>query len=317
MNWIDIILATVFLLAAWSGWRRGFILGSLNLLTWLGSVIIGFAFYPYTALGIEKFLTLGAWLLPLAFIVTIIIARILLGLLSRSILQLIPEKANEVTLNKVFGVVPGAINGLIFATIIAALFLALPVKNSITTETQHSQIATELSVHAGWANRKLAPVFDQAVRQTMSSLSINKSSHEEVELNFTYENPVERPNLEARMLELINEERAKEGLNPLKADPQEAAVARAHSKDMFSRGYFAHTNPEGKDPFDRMKDAHVKFIAAGENLALAQTLEIAHKNLMNSPGHRANIMNPSFGRVGIGIQDGGFYGLMISQEFRN
>jgi uncharacterized protein YkwD len=38
---------------------------------------------------------------------------------------------------------------------------------------------------------------------------------------------------------------------------------------------------------------------------------------MNSPGHRANILNPSFGRVGIGILDGGFYGLMISQEFRD
>jgi uncharacterized protein YkwD len=66
-----------------------------------------------------------------------------------------------------------------------------------------------------------------------------------------------------------------------------------------------------------MKEAKIKFKSAGENLALAQTLQIAHTNLMNSPGHRANIMNPAFGRVGIGIQDGGFYGLMISQEFRD
>lgn len=317
MNWIDIILAIVFLLAAWGGWKKGFILGSLNLLTWLGSVVFGFAFYPYVAMGINKFATLGAWLLPLAFILTLVIARILLGLLSQFILRHIPEKVNHVTLNKVFGIIPGAVNGLIFATIIAALFLALPIKNSITTETQKSGIASELSLHAGWANKKLAPVFDQAVRQTMSSFSKNPTAHEEVELNFTYDNPVIRPALEAKMLELINEERAKEGLTPLKADPHQAEVARAHSKDMFVRGFFAHTNPDGKDPFDRMKEARVKYIAAGENLALAQTLEIAHRNLMNSPGHRANIMNPAFGRVGIGIQDGGFYGLMISQEFRN
>jgi uncharacterized protein YkwD len=116
---------------------------------------------------------------------------------------------------------------------------------------------------------------------------------------------------------LINNERAKEGLKPLKADREETMVARAHSKDMFVRGYFAHVNPDGKDPFDRMKEAKIKFKSAGENLALAQTLQIAHTNLMNSPGHRANIMNPAFGRVGIGIQDGGFYGLMISQEFRD
>jgi uncharacterized protein YkwD len=66
-----------------------------------------------------------------------------------------------------------------------------------------------------------------------------------------------------------------------------------------------------------MKAAHIRFINAGENLALAQTLQIAHTNLMNSPGHRANILSPAFGRLGIGILDGGYYGIMISQEFRN
>jgi uncharacterized protein YkwD len=152
----------------------------------------------------------------------------------------------------------------------------------------------------------------------MNSFSGHKDhSHEEVKLQFTDEDPIPRPDLEAKMLELINNERAKEGLHPLKADPQETLVGRAHSRDMFANGYFAHVNLEGKDPFDRMKEANLHFKAAGENLALAQTLEIAHDNLMKSPGHRKNIMNPAFNRVGIGIEDGGFYGLMISQEFRN
>jgi uncharacterized protein YkwD len=66
-----------------------------------------------------------------------------------------------------------------------------------------------------------------------------------------------------------------------------------------------------------MRRDGVRFITAGENLALAPTLRIAHRGLMNSPGHRANIMNPSFGRVGIGILEGGSHGLMITQNFRN
>ena len=66
-----------------------------------------------------------------------------------------------------------------------------------------------------------------------------------------------------------------------------------------------------------MRDAHIRFTLAGENLALAQTLPIAHEGLMNSQGHRENILRTGFGRVGIGILDGGFHGLMISQEFRN
>jgi uncharacterized protein YkwD len=317
MNWVDILLIGVLVLAALAGWRRGFILGSLDLFTWFGSIVLGFVFYPYVADGITKLVTLGPWLLPLAFILTTIVARILLGIITKQILHIIPENANHDTINRFFGLIPGTINGLVYATIIAALLLALPWQKNITKETRSSKIAITLSLQAEWANKKLAPVFDQAVRQTMNSLTVSPSSHEEVDLHFTYDNPEIRPDLESRMLVLINKERAKEGLAPLRADPEEAVVGRAHSKDMFVRGYFAHVNPDGKNPFDRMKDARIKFTTAGENLALAQTLEIAHRNLMNSPGHRANIMNPAFSRVGIGIQDGGFYGLMISQEFRN
>lgn len=119
------------------------------------------------------------------------------------------------------------------------------------------------------------------------------------------------------MLQLVNEERTSRGLKPLALDPELVPVARTHSADMFSRGYFSHYTPEGEDPFQRMKDAGVKFRTAGENLALAPTLQIAHTGLMNSPGHRANILNPAFGRVGIGIMSGGRRGKMVSQEFRN
>ena len=72
-----------------------------------------------------------------------------------------------------------------------------------------------------------------------------------------------------------------------------------------------------KDPFDRIRESNVQFKTAGENLALAPTLSIAHNGLMNSPGHRANILRPQFGRVGIGVLDSRRHGLMITQNFRN
>ena len=64
-----------------------------------------------------------------------------------------------------------------------------------------------------------------------------------------------------------------------------------------------------------MSKRKIKFISAGENLAYAPTVEIAHQGLMNSPGHRENILRPSFGRVGIGVIDGGVYGKMFTQDF--
>ena len=119
------------------------------------------------------------------------------------------------------------------------------------------------------------------------------------------------------MLQLVNTERMAAGLKPLAPDPELTEVARRHSTDMFGRGYFAHDSPEGRDPFDRMRESGVQFVTAGENLALAPTVQVAHTGLMNSPGHRANILHRDFGRVGIGIMDGGIRGLMVSQEFRN
>jgi uncharacterized protein YkwD len=317
MNWVDLVLLLIVLIAVWAGWRRGFLLGSLDLLSWIGSFVAGYLFYPYTAGVLDGFFNLNVWLLPLSFIITTIIARVLIGLVVGLILRMLPDRIHDHGVNRFLGIIPGAINGWIYAVIASALLLALPLKQSINKETRASRFAPALAMQSEWANKKLAPVFDDAVRQTMNSLTVNPSTDERVELNFTYDNPVARPELEAKMLELVNKERIKAGLSPLMADPEMTRVARAHSTDMFARGYFAHESPDGKDPFDRMKAAKVKFLTAGENLALAQTLEIAHTNLMNSPGHRANILNPAFGRLGIGVMDGGFYGLMISQEFRN
>ncbi len=317
MNWVDIVLILVFLLATWSGLVKGFILASLYLITWTGSLILAYIFFPYTGDGLGKIFNMGAWLLPVSFIVTAIIARILLGLAANLIIRRVPQNTNHHPVNKFLGIIPGAINGWIYAIIVSALLLSLPLRDEINATARSSQLGSRLAMQSEWVNRKLAPVFDNAIQQTLNNLSVKPGTDETVTLNFKYEKAKPRPDLEAQMLVLINNERAKQGLSPLKADPEMTQVARAHSNDMFVKGYFAHNNLEGKTPFDRMREAKVTFLTAGENLALAQTLEIAHMGLMNSPGHKANILNTTFGRVGIGILDGGFYGLMISQEFRN
>jgi uncharacterized protein YkwD len=136
-------------------------------------------------------------------------------------------------------------------------------------------------------------------------------------LNFQVKEPVVRPDLEMEMLRMINKDREAEGLRPLVADPELTEVARRHSTDMFARGYFSHYTPEKVGPFDRMKEFNLRYIKAGENLSMAPTLASSHRGLMKSPGHRENIMKAAFGRVGIGIMDGGRYGLMVTQDFRN
>ena len=106
------------------------------------------------------------------------------------------------------------------------------------------------------------------------------------------------------MLALVNAERQSNGLPPLEMDDRLSSVARAHSIDMAQRGYFDHTDPDGQSPFDRIGAAGIAYFAAGENIAWgAATPESVVKGWMDSPGHRANILNEKFTRIGIGYYD--------------
>ncbi|HWJ02357.1 MAG TPA: CvpA family protein [Verrucomicrobiae bacterium] len=318
MNWIDLVLLFIILLSVWTGWQKGFILGITDLVSWVGSLLAGFFLYSYVANWIDQYITpLGVWSAPVAFILTILVARILLSLLFGPLLRRTSDNTHQSTGNKALGILPGAVNGVINATIIAALFLIVPMWQGVSEAAQRSKIANRLAMNVEWVDDKLSPVFDEAVNRSINRMTVHPDSKETVKLNFKVADPDPRADLEARMLELVNRERAKRGLKPLKADPELTAVARAHSKDMFAKGYFSHVNLEGQSPSDRIKAAHVRFLTAGENLAYAHTLTIAHTGLMNSPGHRANILHKDYGRVGIGIMDGGIYGLMVTQNFRN
>lgn len=120
---------------------------------------------------------------------------------------------------------------------------------------------------------------------------------------------------EQQMLNLVNQERTKRGLAPLKVDMELVKLARMKSKDMIDNNYFSHSSPTYGSPFTMMKNAGIAYRTAGENLAGARTATGAHTNLMNSSGHRANILHGKYTHIGIGIVDGGPYGKMFTQMF--
>ncbi len=120
---------------------------------------------------------------------------------------------------------------------------------------------------------------------------------------------------EQLMLDLVNEERTRRGLQPLRIDMEVVRLARMKSQDMVDLGYFSHQSPTYGCPFDMLRAAGISYTRAGENIAGASQTERAHANLMNSPGHRANILNSSYTHVGIGIVDGSRYGKIYTQLF--
>ena len=110
---------------------------------------------------------------------------------------------------------------------------------------------------------------------------------------------------EAQVLDLTNQERAKAGCGPLRTNKPLTQAAEAHAADMVAKHYFAHDSLDGRSPFDRMKAAGFRGGAMAENIAVGYTSAASVvKGWMNSPGHRANILNCSYTMIGIGYNGG-------------
>lgn len=118
---------------------------------------------------------------------------------------------------------------------------------------------------------------------------------------------------EQQVIELTNNERAKHGLAPLKTDWELSRVAREKSRDLYANNYFDHNSPTYGSPFDMMRAYGISYRTAGENIAKGQrTPQEVVNAWMNSPGHRANILNGNFTHIGVGyIQQGNHWTQMF------
>ena len=99
---------------------------------------------------------------------------------------------------------------------------------------------------------------------------------------------------------LLNSDRARYGLAPLVIDPELCRIARIKSQDMRDNQYFAHTSPTYGDVRSMLRRFGYAYTAAGENIAHHATVEKAQAAFLSSPGHRRNIMNEAYTKVGLG-----------------
>lgn len=120
---------------------------------------------------------------------------------------------------------------------------------------------------------------------------------------------------EQEMINLINQERAKEGRSPLTADMELVRIARLKSQDMVDNNYFSHESPTYGSPGQMLTNFGVRYNYFGENIAGNTTVQKAHTSLMNSTGHRNNILNKNFNKIGIGIVNSPKFGKMFTQLF--
>jgi len=196
-------------------------------------------------------------------------------------------------------------------TVITTLPVSPFVKRAVTS----SQLGSFLVSRSQNLERSIAGAFGGAAHDTLNFLTVEPKSNSSVELGFTTNKGIVDQDSENSMLEMVNKERESRGFAPLAMDNSLQQLARDYAQAMLSKGYFSHYTPEGLSPFDRMEARDIVFTYAGENLAFSANVELAMQGLMNSPGHKANILSPNFHRAGIGVIDAGIYGEMFVQEF--
>ncbi|MBA4602309.1 CAP domain-containing protein [Thermoactinomyces mirandus] len=122
--------------------------------------------------------------------------------------------------------------------------------------------------------------------------------------------------IEKDVFQLVNQEREKRGLKPLRLDADVSKVADRKSQDMKEKHYFDHQSPTYGSPFEMLQKHGIPFRAAGENIAAGQkTAKEVTNGWMNSEGHSANILNPDYTHIGIGYVQGGDYGTYWTQIF--
>lgn len=319
---IDLLVIIFILIIALDGYRRGFIL----LISEVVTAIIGFGLAAWLTPIIGPFLTetvgLSALIQkPITFFALWIIFQSLLNVGIGLLYKLIPDTVQESLPNKIAGLLPSTLKGVVTAAVLLTLLLILPIQSQIRSAISTSKLGKSLVNGVQQVEQQLLSQYKQEVMDGLTFLTNTPyfpKPHEKgefVTLNFTTTTVTDDSTSEQILLQKVNEERRKAGLSILKADTELRAVARAHARDMFARGYFAHESPDGTDPFKRLQVAGVIYLTAGENLALAPTVDLAHTGLMNSPKHKENILYDEFGRVGIGVIDGGIYGKMFVQEF--
>ena len=120
---------------------------------------------------------------------------------------------------------------------------------------------------------------------------------------------------EQEVFNLINQQRANNGLSALKVDEEVQRVARIKAQDMVNNNYFSHTSPTYGSPFDMLKSFKISYSTAGENIAGNSSNSAAVTAWMNSSGHKANILNSSFNYTGVGVVTGSKYGKIYVQMF--
>lgn len=324
-NYIDLVIIIVLTYFITEAFRHGFWIILADFISFLGSLVLSLRFYKYIAEFLKVNFSLNLSISnAIAFLFAAIIFESFLAFTAGYLIHNLSDNLKKHKLNKqgladfagkLLGVILGSGEGVVIIAFLLTLTMALPIKPQIKVDITESTIGSYFIEKTAFLEKSVNEVFGGVINDSLTYFTVNPDSKDSVPLDVNSFKLSVDEKAESDLFISVNEERRKIAIPELIWESSLVPVARNHAKDMWQRKYFAHVSPEGKDVGDRLNESKINYTYAGENLALAPTIKTAHTGLMNSRGHRENILDPRFKKIGIGVIDNGVYGKMFVQVF--
>lgn len=318
LTWVDWLVVVYICFSLVDGWTVGFV----QLAAGFGSFIasIWLAAYLHLAVGTYIIHLLGLpqiWIRAVGFLTVVILSQLLIVFILTKCFDRTGRQLMATTLDNILGAVLSLASAFSVMTMVFILIMAVPGIRGLKNSLKSSLSGRNMLVFLGTHVKPLEDLVESVAREAISFRTVDPESKGTILLDIRPQEWELKTDTEGEtlLLNLVNSERIKNGTVPLSADGLLTEIARAHSRDMLLRHYFSHYDPEGHDVKDRSDAKSVTYGRLGENLAYAGSVESAMTGLMSSEGHRRNILDPQFTRVGIGIVDAGIYGKMVTQVF--
>jgi uncharacterized protein YkwD len=304
-NWVDLLIIVIVIFFIYQGFLHGFWSILIDFVAFFGALLISLKTYKLGSSFLQSNFSLNYALSnALGYLFMAVTAEILISFIVTFLIKKIPQKILKNRFTKVMGIFLSLGQGLILIAFVITFAISLPISPAIKTDISNSKIG-------GFILSKTAgieigiPLTYTTIEPESKSINIDSGI-----LNLKVDETAEN-----QMFKFINNERITRNIPALNWSTQLLGIARNYAKLMWTEHYFGHYDKNGNDVGDRLRDANIFYTVAGENLALAPTVQIANTGLMNSPGHKANILDKEFKKVGIGVIDNGYYGKMFVQVF--
>ena len=311
---VDVLIVAILLISFLMGLRKGFWRSLYDLVRFV--CVLAFAFWAHRAFAgfIGRLVYFNeAWLRVAGFGAAMAVAEIVSGMLGRVIASRTWVYWSRFKAGSIGGLI-SLVQGAMFLIIFIEFVFVLPLDPHIKQRVIDSKLGGWLANLSFGLDLRVASIFGEAFDEPVGYVAANLTS-ETMELDGVVLGLETERVSEQQMYGLVNVERGKVGVGALEWSEDLAEVAREHGTDMWERGYFSHYNIEREQVGDRLRRHGDGFFVAGENLAMAPSVELAHKGLMNSTGHRRNMLDGRYKKVGIGAVSNDFYGVMFVQVF--